>query len=158
MLIAWACCPPGMSSKSASGSCQSSRPLWTLSDADSLKPFRGEKTGSLQLAFPGGSESSEHGSIYLHFSLCIQDKRTSHPSVTASEESAAWPGQNTDTWPQETIFSSVSPIEILSFEESKLYQRWCWTDCCPYPVVSNVCCERTSANVILCSVEKRFPL
>lgn len=81
VLRAWAFCPPGTSSKSTSWSCQSSRPLWTLSDADSLKLFRGEKTGSLQLAFSGGSESSEHGYIYLCFSPCIQDKHTSHPSV-----------------------------------------------------------------------------
>lgn len=47
VLRAWAFCPPGTSSKSTSWSCQSSRPLWTLSDADSLKLFRGEKTGSL---------------------------------------------------------------------------------------------------------------
>lgn len=106
VLIAWACCPPGMSSKSTSWRCQSSRPLWTPSGADSLKLFRREKTGSLQLAFSGGNGSSEHSFICLRFSLCIQDK-PSHPSVvTTSEESALWPGQNTDTCPQEAIFSS----------------------------------------------------
>lgn len=78
VLIAQPCCPPGTSSKSASWSCQSSRPLRTLSDADSFKLFRGEKTGSLQLAFSGGNESSE---LYLHSSLCTQDKHTSHPSL-----------------------------------------------------------------------------
>lgn len=29
--------------------------------------------------------------------------------------------------------SSVSPVEILKFRESKLYQRWCWTD--PYQLL-----------------------
>lgn len=85
--IAWACCPPGVSSESASWSCQSSRPLWTLSDADSLNLFRGETTGSSQLAFCSGSESTELSYIHLCFSLCILHKHASHPSlVTASEE------------------------------------------------------------------------
>lgn len=89
VLIACACCPPGMSSKSTSWSCHLCGLLLMLTPWNCL-----EEKGSLQLASSGGNESSEHGYTYLYFSLCIQDKHTIHPSVVAaSEESsfAAWP-------------------------------------------------------------------
>lgn len=119
--------------------------LWTPSDADSLKLFRGERQLAACLLWWQWEQWT-----WLHLPVLF----TLHPGQTHYSPICCCSFRGIflccltrlkywHLW-QEALFSFASPIEILSFKESKLYQRWCCTDCCPYAAVSAACCEHTS--------------
>lgn len=90
VLIVWAHCPSGASSKSSSWSCQNGSLLWPLCRCQvPCKRLENMQAACSLLSLVAATAVSGRGYIYLHFSLSIQNKHISHPPViTASEKSS----------------------------------------------------------------------